>query len=69
MTKTHFTRTEAKKEIERIAQEFPGGKKTDDGLGFRRDGVPGTGGGTIAISYVRETKNYNKRNYVQVGYC
>ena len=41
--------SEAKKEIERIAKEMRG-VITPNNLGVRRNGVPGAGGGTAAIS-------------------
>lgn len=46
-----LTRDEARQQIAAIAQSHPEATVRYDGLGIRYDGVPGTGGGTWAMSY------------------
>ena len=65
-----LTKKEAIEAIKEIAKTTPGGDIRFDGLGYRREGVPGTGGGTFAVSYVvSNRRRADGKNYIQVGYC
>lgn len=61
---TRYTYSGAKKTIERIAKEI-GGQILNNGLGIRKEGVPGTGGGTVAITM--HAKYPGKYAYVQIA--
>lgn len=49
---TRYTEKEAKAKIIALVNDFGANTSRDNsGLSYRSEGVPGTGGGTIAISY------------------
>lgn len=64
---TRVTLSEAKTCIASVAKNVLA-TVTPNGLGCRREGVPGTGGGTFAMSFYRKYPN-NKYAYVSVAYC
>jgi hypothetical protein len=70
MASERITKAEAIERIKKTAQQIPGGDIRFDGLGYRREGVPGTGGGTFAVSYSRGTRRRKDgKNYIQIDFC
>ena len=70
MTVERITKSEAIARIKKTEQLVPGGEIRFDGLGYRREGVPGTGGGTFAVSFSRGNRcRMDGRNYVAIDYC
>lgn len=59
--------SEAKQHIATLANR-QGAKINHNGLGCRRDGVPGTGGGTFTVSmYCKYPRSM--RSYVEIDFC
>lgn len=65
-----LTRDEAREAIKRMEADHGANQTiTTDGLSYRREGVPGTGGGTIAISYIRAEMRKGVRYYKEIGFA
>lgn len=65
-----LTKEEARAAVARMVDRWGKNQSiTTDGLSYRREGVPGEGGGTIAISYVRAEMRKGVRYYKEIPYA
>jgi hypothetical protein len=61
------TRAEAEASIARSITKWGKNEAPAHVLGYRRNGVPGTGGGTIAYSFVESPRTDGA--YKEIGHC
>jgi hypothetical protein len=67
-TKTYpVSRAEAEASIARSISRWGANQAQARVLGYRREGVPGTGGGAIAYSFVESPRTPGA--YREIGYC
>jgi hypothetical protein len=62
-----ITRAEAEASIARSVAKWGANEAPKHVLGYRKNGVPGTGGGTIAYSFVESHRTAGA--YKEIGVC
>lgn len=62
-----FTRAAAEASIADAVVKWGANEAPKHVLGYRKNGVPGTGGGTIAYSFVESPRTPGA--YKEIGYC
>ena len=65
-----YTKDEARARIAGMVREWgPNESINDNGMSYRRNGVPGVGGGTIAISYGLPIHRKGVAYYKELGHA